>query len=195
MVRILEQLEEYAKLNNVPIMQKDGIEFLTNYIKENNILNILEIGTAIGYSSIKMALVDEKIKITTIERDEKRYKEAIKNIKETNLIDRIDVIFSDAFDVELDKKYDLIFIDAAKSQYIKFFEKFSKNLCDNGVIVSDNLNFHGLTHTNLSDIKSRNVRGIVRKLNNYIEFLKENTNFKTDFYEIGDGIAISYRIN
>lgn len=195
MVRILEQLEEYAKLNNVPIMQKDGIEFLTNYIKENNILNILEIGTAIGYSSIKMALVDEKIKITTIERDEKRYKEAIKNIKETNLVDRIDVIFSDAFDVELDKKYDLIFIDAAKSQYIKFFEKFSKNLCDNGVIVSDNLNFHGLTHTNPSDIKSRNVRGIVRKLNNYIEFLKENTNFKTDFYEIGDGIAISYRIN
>lgn len=195
MVRILEQLEEYAKLNNVPIMQKDGIEFLTNYIKENNILNILEIGTAIGYSSIKMALVDEKIKITTIERDETRYKEALKNIKETNMLDRIDVIFSDAFDVELDKKYDLIFIDAAKSQYIKFFEKFSKNLCDNGVIVSDNLNFHGLTHTNLSDIKSRNVRGIVRKLNNYIEFLKDNTNFKTDFYEIGDGIAISYRIN
>lgn len=195
MVRILEQLEEYAKINNVPIMLPDGIDFLTKYIKENNILNILEIGTAIGYSSIKMASVDDNIKITTIERDEKRYNEAIKNIKETNLIDRIEVIFDDAFNVELDKEYDLIFIDAAKSQYIKFFEKFSKNLSENGVIVSDNLDFHGLTHLNPTDIKSRNVRGIVRKLNNYIEFLKENTNFKTEFYEIGDGIAISYRIN
>ena len=188
-------MEEYAKINNVPIMLPDGIDFLTKYRKDNNILNILEIGTAIGYSSIKMASVDDNIKITTIERDEKRYNEALKNIKETDLIDRIEVIFSDAFDVELDKKYDLIFIDAAKSQYIKFFEKFSKNLSENGVIVSDNLDFHGLTHLNPTDIKSRNVRGIVRKLNNYIEFLKENTNFKTEFYEIGDGIAISYRIN
>lgn len=191
MVRILE-LEKYARENNIPIMEHDGIEFLLSYIKENNIKNILEIGSAIGYSAIRMCLVDEKVKVTTIERDKKRYDEAIKNIKEFNLEDRINIIFDDAFNVELNDKFDLIFIDAAKSQYIKFFEKFKVNLNDRGVILSDNLNFHGLTHTK-DFIKSRNVRGIVRKLNNYIDFLNNNTEFKTTFYEIGDGISISIR--
>lgn len=192
MVRILESIEEYAKENNVPIMMPDGIEFLTEYIKKNNCTHILEIGTAIGYSSIKMALINSNIKVTTIERDENRYNIALENIKKTSLDSQINVILDDAFNVELKDKYDLIFIDAAKAQYIKFFLKFQNNLSDNGVIVSDNLNFHGLIHE--KDIKSRNVRGLVRKLNNYIDFLKGNKEFKTKFYDIGDGIAISSRI-
>lgn len=190
MVRILE-LEKYALENNIPIMMKDGIEFLTNYIKENNIINILEIGSAIGYSAIRMCLVNDNIKVTTIERDTKRYNEAIKNINEFNLNDRINIINDDAFNVELNNKYDLIFIDAAKSQYIKFFEKFKLNLKENGVIVSDNLDFHGLVNKDINEIESRNVRGLVRKLNTYIEFLKNNEEFETTFYEIGDGISIS----
>ena len=189
----IRELEEYAKINNIPIMEHDGIEFLLDYIKKNNVKNILEIGSAIGYSAIRMCLVDESITVTTIERDEKRYKEAIKNINNFNLNNRINIIYDDAFNVELNDTYDLIFIDAAKSQYIKFFEKFKYNLKDNGVIVSDNLNFHGLTHTK-EYIESRNVRGIVRKLNNYIEFLKENKEFDTTFYEIGDGVSISKKI-
>lgn len=194
MVHLLD-IENYAKENNIPIMQKDGIEFLTNYIKEHNVKKILEIGCAIGYSAIKMCLVHDDISVVTVERDESRYKEAIKNIKEFNLEKRINVIFDDAFNVDLSDKFDLIFIDAAKSQYIKFFEKFKNNLSKNGVIVSDNLDFHGLVHKDLNQIESRNVRGIVRKLNNYIEFLNTNKEFKTDFYSIGDGIGISYRIN
>jgi len=190
MVRILE-LEKYALENNIPIMMKDGIEFLTNYIKENNITNILEIGSAIGYSAIRMCLVSDNVKVTTIERDIKRYNEAIKNINEFNLNDRITIINDDAFNVELNDKYDLIFIDAAKSQYIKFFEKFKLNLKENGVIVSDNLDFHGLVNKDINTIESRNVRGLVRKLNTYIEFLKDNEEFETTFYEIGDGISIS----
>jgi predicted O-methyltransferase YrrM len=192
MVRILESIEEYARINNVPIMMKDGIEFLTDYINKNDIKNILEIGTAIGYSSIKMALVNKDIHITTIERDEVRYKEALENIKKMNLENQIEVIFDDAFNVELTELYDLIFIDAAKAQYIKFFEKFEKNLKTKGVIVSDNLNFHGLTHTT-EPIESRNVRGLVRKLNSYIEYLENNEKFDTTFYEIGDGISISIK--
>ena len=188
----IRELEEYAKINNIPIMEQDGIEFLLDYIKKNNVKNILEIGSAIGYSAIRMCLVDEKVTVTTIERDKKRYDEAIKNIKKFNLEDRITIIFDDAFNVELNDKFDLIFIDAAKSQYIKFFEKFKINLNNNGVIVSDNLNFHGLVHTK-EHIESRNVRGIVRKLNNYIEFLKNNEEFDTTFYEIGDGVSISRR--
>src|SRR5574344_1159933 len=172
MVRILD-LEEYAIKNNIPIMMKDGIEFMLDYIKKNNIKNILEIGSAIGYSAIRMCLVDSDIKVTTIERDEIRYNEALKNIKDFNLEDRINIILDDAFNVELNDSYDLIFIDAAKSQYIKFFEKFKLNLNDNGVIVSDNLNFHGLTHTPLEEIESRNVKGIVSKLNTYIDFLTD----------------------
>lgn len=194
MVHLLD-IENYAKGNNIPIMQKDGIEFLTNYIKEHNVKKILEIGCAIGYSAIRMCLVHDDISVVTVERDESRYKEAIKNIKEFNLEKRINVIFDDAFNVDLSDKFDLIFIDAAKSQYIKFFEKFKNNLSNNGVIVSDNLDFHGLVHKDLNQIESRNVRGIVRKLNNYIEFLNTNKEFKTDFYSIGDGIGISYRIN
>lgn len=194
MVHLLD-IENYAKENNIPIMQKDGIEFLTNYIKEHNVKKILEIGCAIGYSAIRMCLVHDDISVVTVERDESRYKEAIKNIKEFNLEKRINVIFDDAFNVDLSDKFDLIFIDAAKSQYIQFFEKFKNNLLNNGVIVSDNLDFHGLVHKDLNQIESRNVRGIVRKLNNYIEFLNTNKEFKTDFYSIGDGIGISYRIN
>lgn len=194
MVSILN-LEEYASKNNIPIMMKNGIEFLLEYIRKNDIKSILEIGSAIGYSAIRMCLVDDNIKVTTIERDVNRYNEAINNIKSFDLENRINIILDDAFNVELNDSYDLIFIDAAKSQYIKFFEKFKLNLNDNGVIVSDNLNFHGLTHTPLEEIESRNVKGLVRKLNDYIDFLTDNKEFNTKFYDIGDGISISCKNN
>ena len=92
----LKEIEDYAYKNNIPIMQMDGIEFLTNYIKENNIKNILEIGSAIGYSAIKMALVSDNIKITTIERDKERFDIAINNIKKIPVIATINtfIIFN-----------------------------------------------------------------------------------------------------
>lgn len=189
----IRKIEKYAKKYNVPIMQKDGIDFLTKYIKENNIKNILEIGSAIGYSSIKMALVNKNIRVTTIERDKERYNEAIKNINRLKLNDRINIILEDALNIDITGKYDLIFIDAAKSQYIKFFEKFEKNLDVNGVIVTDNLSFHGLVEDD-SKTTNRNTKQLVRKIRNYIEYLKENKNYKTVFYNLGDGIAISKRI-
>lgn len=188
----IRRLEEYAKINNVPIMMKDGIEFLTNYIKENNVKTILEIGSAIGYSAIKMALVDESIKVTTIERDTNRYKEAVKNIKEFNLENQIEIINADALEYEDKKQYDLIFIDAAKAQYIKFFEKYKTNLKQDGTIISDNLDFHGLVK-NPELTSNRNTKQLVRKINTYIEFLKENKEFKTEFISLGDGIGISKR--
>jgi predicted O-methyltransferase YrrM len=188
----LEEIEKYASRNNVPIMQKDGIEFLTKYIKENNIKKILEIGSAIGYSAIKMALVDKEVFITTIERDKERYDIAIKNINDFSLNNQIEIINDDAFNVELDGVYDLIFIDAAKAQYIKFFEKFEKNLSNDGVIISDNLDFHGLTK-DINSIKSRNLKQLVRKINKFVDYLKENEKFDTIFYDIGDGVAISTR--
>ncbi len=192
MVHLLD-IEKYAKDNNVPIMLPDGIEFLLNYIKENNVKSILEIGTAIGYSAIRMALISNDIKVTTIERDIDRYNEAIKNISDFSLENQINVIYADAFDVDLTEKFDLIFIDAAKSQYIKFFEKFKYNLNETGTIISDNLEFHGLVENKENVSLSRNVRGLVRKINEYVTFLKDNREFKTDFYSIGDGIGVSVR--
>ena len=189
----IEEIENYAKEENIPIMQKDGIEFLTNYIKENNIKSILEIGSAIGYSAIKMALVDSDIKITTIERDINRYNIAVKNINDFDLSNRINIINTDALEIDLTDKYDLIFIDAAKSQYIKFFEKFEKNLNINGVIVSDNLSFHGLVEDE-TKTNNRNTKQLVRKIRKYIDYLKDNTNYKTTFYELGDGVAISIKL-
>ena len=189
----LEEIEKYAKKNNIPIMQKDGILFLEEYIKTNNIKTILEIGSAIGYSAIRMALIDKKIKIKTIERDEERYKEAIKNIDKFNLNNQIEITLADALDTEIKDKYDLIFIDAAKAQNIKFFEKYKKNLNDDGSIITDNLNFHGLTKE-VEKIKSKNLKALVKKINNYKEFLKNNEEFTSKFYENGDGIAISKKI-
>ena len=133
---MLEEIEKYAKEYNVPIMQKDGIEFLTAFIKDNNVKNILEIGTAIGYSAIKMALVDKSIKVTTIERDVDRYNLAIENIKSFNLENQINPILADALDIDIKSNYDLIFIDAAKSQSIKFFNKFEKLLNNKGYIIT-----------------------------------------------------------
>jgi len=183
------KIEKYAKEYNIPIMQKDGIEFLIKFIKENNIKNILEIGSAIGYSAIKMALINKSIKITTIERDLERYNIALENIKRFNLENQINIINKDAFDVELNDKFDLIFIDAAKAQNIKFFNKFKTNLNQNGFIITDNLNFHGLV--NSDENLSRNLRQLVRKIKDYIKFLKENNEYETEFFDIGDGISIT----
>jgi predicted O-methyltransferase YrrM len=189
---LIKNMEEYAKKENVPIMEKEGIEFLSNFIKENNIKSILEIGSAIGYSAINMALVNDDIKVTTVERDKKRYIEAVKNVKEANLEDRITLVFSDAFDFSTNDKFDMIFIDAAKSQYIKFFEKFSLNLKEKGFIVSDNIKFHGLAFSDKSKL-SRNLRQLLTKLEKYVIYLKENKEYETKFFDIGDGVAISVK--
>lgn len=189
MVQLLKEMEEYAKENNIPIMMDDGLKFIEDYIKKNNVKRILEIGSAIGYSAIRMCL-NENICITTIERDEVRYKEAVKNIKKAKLENQITLIYDDALNIDLDEKYDLIFIDAAKGQYIKFFKKFKKNLSEKGAIISDNLKFHGYTEQK-ERIKSKNLRQLVNKIRKYIEFLKENNTYQTTFYDIGDGIGVT----
>ena len=190
---VIKDLEDYAKENHVPIMEHDGIEFLTNYIKDHEeIAHILEIGCAIGYSAIRMALIRDNIHITTIERDRERYLKAVENVKAFHLEERITILFQDALEVQLDGKYDLIFIDAAKSQYIKFFEKFTPLLSENGVVFSDNLLFHGYTKQK-ERIESKNLRQLVQKIRKYITYLEDNPNYTTQFYKIGDGIAVTKR--
>ena len=188
----MKELEEYAKINNILIMQKDGILYLINYIKENNIKNILEIGSAIGYSSIMMASINSDIRITTIERDKDRYDLAVFNIKKYNLDKQINIIYGDAVDTDITGMYDLIFIDAAKGKNVFFFEKYKNNLVKRGTIITDNLSFHGLVED--SDlVKTKNQRGIVNKIKDFISFLDNNEEFATEYIPVGDKIAISKR--
>ena len=189
---LIRKIEKYADQKGIPIMEKEGIEFLAEFVRLNNVKNILEIGSAIGYSAIKMALASDDVNVTTIERDKDRYIEAVKNVKKLGLDSKITLILADALDFNTSEEYDLIFIDAAKSQYIKFFNKFSKNLKEKGYIITDNINFHGLTNSDKTKM-SRNLRQLITKLEKYINFLKDNEEFKTRFFEVGDGIAISRR--
>ncbi len=189
----LDRLEEYARINDVPIITTEGIEFINNLIDSNNVVNILEIGSAIGYSAICMAKQSENIKITTIERDMERYLEAKKNIKDFNLNKRIDILNIDAFDFTSEEKYDLIFIDGAKSQYRRWFEMFECNLSELGVIVCDNLKFHGHVE-NYHNIKSKNLRQLVRKIREFVLFLENNKEYHTTFYDIGDGMSVSKKV-
>ena len=190
---VIMRIEKEAKEESIPIIEKDSIKFIMKYIKLNNVKSILEIGTAVGYSAILMASVSDDIEITTIERDEKRYIRAVSNVNECGLDKRIEVVFQDALEANLvGRSYDIIFIDAAKSQNIKFFEKFSHYLSPNGIIITDNMNFHGLVGGETSEL-SKNVSSMIRKIEEYKEFLKNNEEFTTKFYDIGDGLSISFR--
>ncbi len=194
MKELILEMEEYAKEKNIPIMQKEGIAFLMKYIKSSHVKNILEIGSAIGYSAILMASCDPEVKVTTIERDETNYMECLKNVKKCGFDNKVNVVFQDALEVNLAEgtEYDLIFIDAAKAQYRKFFEKFQYFLAPNGVIITDNLKFHGYVGKS-NKIESKNLRQLVGKIEDFIEFLNTNEEFETKFYDVGDGIAISAR--
>lgn len=186
------EMEKYASENNVPIIEKDSIAFIMKYIKKNNIKSVLEIGSAIGYSTILMASSNQDTIVTTIERDETRYMECLKNVKKCGMEKKINVVYQDALELNLseDLRYDLIFIDAAKGQYIKFFEKYKNFLNSNGTIITDNINFHGYVGQS-SKLDKGNLKSLVEKIEKYIEFLKTNPEFDTKFYDIGDGLSVS----
>ena len=186
------EMEKYAIENNVPIIEKKSIAFIMRYIKEHNVKSVLEIGSAIGYSAILMASSDKDVVVTTIERDETRYMECLKNVKKCGLEKKINVVYQDALELNLSEelRYDLIFIDAAKGQYTKFFEKYKNFLKPGGVIITDNLKFHGYVGES-SKLDKGNLKSLVEKIEGYIAFLKNNEEFDTVFKDIGDGLSIS----
>lgn len=187
----LVSLKSYALKNNVPIITDDGIAFIKQIINIKGVKKVLEIGTAIGYSSINMALYSD-CTITTIERDNEMYDKAIENIKNGNLQDRITVLNQDALEVDESTlgKFDLVFIDAAKAQSIKFFNKYKTCLNNQGLIITDNLLFHDLVVT---PIKDRNLKQLVRKIDTFNKFVVEQTDFDTYIYSIGDGMSLSIK--
>lgn len=183
-------IKDFAKSNAVPILQDDGIKFICDYIREHNVKRVLEIGTAIGYSAIEFANVADDIFVSTIEVDIERYHEAVKNVCKLNLMNRITLYLGNALTTTISGEFDLIFIDAAKSQYINFFEKFKNSLAPGGVIISDNLSFHGMVE-DMSLTQNYSTVKLIRKIRKYIDFLKNNTEFSTTFYPIADGMSVS----
>lgn len=190
--KLIDEIRVYGENNSVPIMSRDTITTIQRIIKVNNIKSILEVGTAIGYSTICFASTGID-KIESIERDKERYDIAVSNVEKSGL-NNISLNFMDVFDFNTASKYDLIIIDAAKSQNRRIFEKFMNNLNKNGIIIIDNLSFHGFVGKS-NEIKSRNLRQMVRKIEKFIEYLKNNDEFDTEFIEVGDTLGVCKRKN
>ena len=188
---LIEDMERFAKEKNVPIMQKEGINYLKQYVNTNKINDILEIGTAIGYSTIILRSCSRSI--TSIERDEERYNIALKNVSLSKL-DNITLINIDALEANITGEYDMIFIDAAKGKNLDFINKYKNNLREKGVIFIDNMRFHGLVG-NSSSIKSRNLRSLVRKIEKFIQYLDNQSEFKVTKIDVGDGLYLLERNN
>ncbi|WP_042146086.1 O-methyltransferase [Paucisalibacillus sp. EB02] len=192
----VKELENQAKIDHVPIMDPVGINFLMQLIRLNKPTKILEIGTAIGYSALRMNEANPSSKITTIERDDSRYEQAVENIKKQHKDNVIEIIHGDALD-ELMKlankgeKYDCIFIDAAKGQYMRFFELSQPLLEENGVIVSDNVLFRGYVYD--PNFEHPRYKKMVEKIRAYNEWLVNQPSFITTILPIGDGVAISVK--
>ena len=191
--RIIEKLRDYGTKNNVPIMSVDSINTIKKVIEENNVKSILEIGTAIGYSTLCFAECLSVNKITSIERDKQRYDIAVSNVKKSNL-NNIELVFKDALEVDINDKYDMVIIDAAKSQNRKFLDKFKNNIRKDGIIIIDNLDFHGYVGKS-SEIKSRNLRQMVRKIEKFIDYLDNQDEFDVEYIEVGDRLGVCKRKN
>ena len=188
---MIEDIKEKALDEKVPIIKDDGLLFILNLIKERNIKDILELGTAVAYSSISMARIDKDIFVDTIEKNEDMYKKAIENINNEGFNSQIKVHFMPIEDFKTTKKYDLIFVDAAKAQYKKYTEQFFDNLKDDGVFVYDNMIFHGMIY-DVTNIKNRNTRSLVKKLLNFRDFMLKDEHFDIMFHDdVGDGILVA----
>ena len=194
MENLEKQVHDKARLENVPIMMDDGMEFLIDYITTHtDIKDILEIGTAVGYSSMRMAQVRWDNEIDTLEVNENMYTQAVDNIHKAGLQDRIHVHLIDGAQFETNKIYDLIFVDAAKSQYRRYLEHFYKNSRKGTVFIFDNLNFHGMVD-NTKTTNNRSTRQMVQKIHKFRDFLLQDERFDTVFHsDVGDGVAVSVR--
>ncbi|MCI6155461.1 MAG: class I SAM-dependent methyltransferase [Bacillales bacterium] len=188
----IKDIEIYAKENYVPIARKQTIEFILNLMKERNYTRFLEIGTAIGYTSINVALLNKNINVVTIEHDSKRAEIAKKNFIEFGVNEQINMIEDDAVTITINDKFDLIFIDASKKRNDYFLDKFSPNLNEGGMIIIDNMK--------LEDFWVNAKKEKKEKFHKMNEEFKKNLLNRKEFdvqilEDIGDGIALIKKKN
>ncbi|WP_062355616.1 O-methyltransferase [Bacillus kwashiorkori] len=190
-----QEMERYAKENCVPIMDPYSMETVLQLLRLYKPKNMLEIGTAIGYSALRFAEAVPNIKILTIERDNNRAKLAHTNIQQANRLGQITMLEGDAFDLVLEvakyAPFDCLFIDAAKGQYQRFFQTFEPYLAEQALIITDNVLFKGYVY---SDNENNNrLKKLGKKIHHYNEWLIQNPSYQTVILPVGDGIAISIK--
>lgn len=191
-MKIDKEIRKYGKENKVPITLDDTLSFLLETINENNSKEILEIGTAIGYGCITMAENTNCNHIDTLEKDEERYNIANENIKNKGLENKISTHLCDAMEYlkNCNKKYDFIYLDGPKGQYINYLPLITNLINPNGIIFADNLNFHGMVTGEIP--VTRGCRAMIKGLKNYIQEITTNPIYETVLYkEIGDGVGIT----
>ena len=186
--KFYELYDLYGEDNNIPIITEEVLNFMIFSASSNKASNILEIGTAIGYSGIFLANIsnENKGEFYTIEIDEERYCIAKENFNKLKL-DNVNLILGDALEKisEIDKVFDFIFIDASKGQYKKFFDLTYLKLSEDGVIFIDNILFRGLV---IEEEVPKRYKTMVKKLNEFITYLNENHDFV--LLPFGDGIGL-----
>lgn len=191
---LLSDLEEYAKEHHVPIVTPEVAQLLIVLGRIIRPERILEIGTAIGYSSILLAgVLVNGGRIDTIERQEEMILRARENIKKAGLEHTISIIAGDAEDVLkcLDKQYDMIFLDAAKGQYPEFLPECLRMLKNGGLLVSDNVLYKGMVASD--DLVVRRKKTIVNRMRSYLDSICSNPALDTSILPVGDGVALSYK--
>lgn len=191
---LLLELESYAKENHVPIIQPEVAKLINVLGTLKKPKNILEIGTAIGYSAILMSgFLQKGGTITTIERYSKMVEIASENIERTGLTKTIKIIEGEAEEIlpTLKDQYDLIFIDAAKGQYLEFFNHCVKLLKPDGLLISDNILYKGMIATN--ELVIRRKKTIVKRMRDYLKYICGLKDFETSIIPIGDGVAVSVK--
>ena len=192
----LKDLRREAEENRVPIILRDTEDLLESLVLLKKPTKILEIGAAVGYSSSFFASLNEDIKVTTIEADEKTYEIAKANIQKLGYSDRITLLFGDAREVlanlekEQDKDYDLVFIDAAKSHYKSFWDLSMPLVKDDALIVCDNILMKGMTASDEFDVKKK-YKTSIRKMRDFLDYINSLEYAKTSTLSVGDGITIS----
>lgn len=190
----LKIMENYAEENHVPIIQPEVAQLLRILLKINKPKNILEIGTAIGYSAIIMANnTSKETKIISIERRNDMVKLAEENIKKHDYSNKIEILEGDAIEVipTLKNKYDFIFLDAAKGHYMDFFTESMNLLEVGGIIVSDNVLFKGMVASD--NLVIRRKKTIVKRLREFLRYINEIEGYTSSVIPIGDGLAITYK--
>jgi len=190
------EMERYAAENHVSIIPPEAARFLTFLVHVSQAEEVLEIGTAIAYSTIWLAwaVTPRDGHVTTIEINDRRARTALKNIREAGLEDRITLIKGHAVDIvpQLRDNYDFIFIDAAKGQYSWFFEELYPRLQPGGLLVSDNVLAGGTVPVPEETLRHRQ-KTAVRRLREYLAMIMSHPNLETALIPIGDGIAVSVK--
>lgn len=193
---ILEELENFAMENRVPIVQKETAKFLELMITMNRPKKILELGTAIGYSAILMSLIcGGTSEITTIERDEKMIELANSNIEKYGLQNKITVIQGDCLEIleKLNGEYDMIFMDAGKGHYNHFLPHCLRLLNKEGVLIADNVLFRGMVAS--EELATRRKITIIKRMKSYLELVSNDDELITSVIPMGDGISVTVRKN